>query len=471
MAKVPDLQALSAAITRAKRDRDRPFEPGEESRPVLPLVAYIDERGVRGVWGAVSEIRRHREDLYNEFVSERDLFDQIVDVVAEAEEPLDFAGLGTGIDARLAEPARWLVAVPLANFMVPGGYLRIEEDVAVLESSVQDPEWTPHGHSDPERDPFAMFHDLKDRLDGGVRWEREGGHRGALDTRMTAKLFVIESGTERSALARATTRARLALAVWCLLDPPGDKTLWPSLGEWLPRPYVEAGVVHKPYEPGKWTGTTVPSGRITTQYNEYTVTDKPERLAAPFVMMRQADTLLAPRAVLSAAWQLLIADRQPGGIQRTDELVHLHTAIDALCDIGLGPDDHDTQKRWNVVTQRFGVWEELKDVYRPEELDQAQRLGRDVRDVTEHGSDDVLVNLGYPKGARRQVQGKRELTGEQLSLARASFTLPVLRHGVRSVARRLAVDGIENGWDDSRFKGFFTRVTPGVADGCDADDA
>jgi hypothetical protein len=459
MAKVPNLEALNAAVARAKKARDRPFEPGEGPRPVLLLVALLDERGVRAVWVAVSKILRHRPDLYNEFVSERDLFDQIVDIVAEADAPLVFAELVAAIDARLAEPARWLVAVPLANFIVPGGYLRIQEDVAVLESSVQDPEWTPLGHSDPERDPFAMFHDLKDRLDGGVRWEREGGLRGALDTRMTAKLIVVESGTERAALARATTRARLALATWCLLDspedPPDERTLWPSLGEWLPRPYFEAGMVHKPYEPGKWTGTTVPSGRVNTQYEEYTVTDDPPKLSAPFSMMRMAGTMLAPRAVLSGAWQLHLAERQPVEIQRTDELVHLHTAIDALCDIGLGPDDHDTQKRWNAITKRFGVWEELRNVYRAEELDQAQQLGRDLRNITQHGSDDVLVNLGYPKGARREVQGKRELTGEQLSLARASFTVPVLRHGVRAVAHQLADDGIQNGWSDERFAGFF----------------
>jgi hypothetical protein len=454
MSRVSDLKALNAAITRAKKDRDRPFDPGEGPRAVLPLVAHLDERGVRAVWGAVSEILRGRPVLYNEFISERDLFDQIVDVVAQADKPLAFVDLVAAIEARLAEPARWLVAVPLANLLVPGGYLRIEENVAVLEASVQDPNWTPLGHSDPQRDPFAMFHDLKDRLDPGTRWEREDGRRGALDTRMTAKLIVLESGTERTALARATTHTRLALAMWCLLDPPDKRTLWPSLGEWLPRPYFEAGIVHKPYESGKWTGTSVPSGRINTEYQEYTVTDDALKLGAPFSMMRLADTMLAPRAVLSAAWHLHLAERQPADIERTDELVHLHTAIDALCDLGLGPNDRDTQKRWNAITVRFGVWEELENVYRAEELQQAQQLGRDLRNITQHGSDDVLVNLGYPKGAKRQVRGRRELTGEQLSLARASFTLPVLRHGVRTVARRLAVDGIENGWADDRFAGF-----------------
>ncbi len=356
----PSLDGLHAATHRAQEVRDRPFAPGEVSRPVLPLVSYLDEPGVRDIWAVVSEIRSRRAELYNEFVSEVDLFDQVVDVVAEAEEPLVFADLVRTIESRRAEPAHWLVAVPLANFLVPGGYLLIVEDVAALDMSVQDPKWTPSGHGDPQRNPFAMFHDLKDRLDPGVRWEREGSHRGALDTRMTAKLVIVESGTERTALARAATRTRLALAVWCLLDPPDETMLWPSLGEWLPRPYFEAGMVHKPYEPGAWTGTTTPSGRVSTQYQEYTVTDDAQKLAAPFWMMRHAETMLAPRAVLSGAWQLHLAERQPADVERTDELVHLHTAIDALCDLGLGPGDHDTQRRWRAITERFGVWKALR---------------------------------------------------------------------------------------------------------------
>jgi hypothetical protein len=272
---------------------------------------------------------------------------------------------------------------------------------------------------------------------------------------MTAKLVVIESGTERAALARAMTHARLALAVWSLLAPPDEMTLWPIVAQWLPRPFFEAGMVHKPYEPGKWTGASRTEGRISTQYQEYTVTDDAQMLAAPFSMMRLAETMCAPRAVLSGAWALHQAERQPADIERTDELVHLHTAIEALCDLDLGPTDKDAQKRWRRITERFGVWHELGNVYRAKELEEAQRLGRDLRDITQHGADDVLVNLGYPKGATREVQGRRKLTGEQLALARASFALPVLRHGVRGVARRLAMDGITNGWDDDRFKGFF----------------
>jgi len=344
--------------------------------------------------------------------------------------------------------------------LIPDGFVLIEKDRAALGMSVQDPDWTPVANKDPRQDPFAMFNGLQDRIDAGVRWTTGIKHPERLDTRMTAKLLLVESGTERAAIVRAVTRTRLALAVWCLLDPPDETMVWPMVGEWLPGSFLRAGIVHKPYEPGAWTGATSASGRSLTEYQEYTLTMDPLKLAAPFSMMRLAETMHAPRAALSGAWQLHLAERQPRDLERTDDLVHLHTAIDALCDVGLGPTDFETKKRWKVLAERFGAWTSLGSAYRASDIAAAQQLGRDLRDITQHGSDDVLVNLGYPEERVRQVQGKRELTGQQLALARARFTLPILRHGVRTVARALVTDGIANGWDDGRFRQFFQPSGP-----------
>jgi hypothetical protein len=448
---VPDLQGLNAGVKRARSERDRPLAADEGPRPVLPLVEYLDERGERAIWRAVAELGQREPGLYNRFVGERYLRDLIVDVTAEHDGPIDFPCLLEEVERQAENVAQWLIAVPLANLLVPSGFLLVKEDLAALITSVQDPDWTPHGSNDPQSDPFAMFRGLKDRLDGGVRWEREQGHRGRLDTRMTAKLVAVESGTETAALSVAVTRARLALAIWCLLDPPDPTTLWPTTGEWLPRAYVEAGIVHKPYEAGKWTGGTSPTGRWTTEFRAYTITDDPKKLAAPFEMMRLSETMIAPRAVASAAWALHLAERQPNDLERTDEVVHLRGAIEALCDAGRGPDDKDAEKRWGRITKRFGVWDAMTGLYGRRELKDAQQLARDLRNITQHGSDDILVNLGYPTGALRRVQGGRTLTSEELGLARAAAALPVLREAVRTVIRRLAITGIADGWDDERF--------------------
>lgn len=53
----------------------------------------------------------------------------------------------------------------------------------------------------------------------------------------------------------------------------------------------------------------------------------------------------------------------------------------------------------------------------------------------------------------------RSVTGEQLSLARAAAAYPVLHSAVREVVRRLAHEGITNGWDDERFRQQFEPPT------------
>jgi hypothetical protein len=404
----PNLRQLNEAVNRATSERFRPHQPGEEPRTIFPLVEYLDATGERATWRAMQELRDREPALYNRFVGERFLRDLVVEVVADHEGPIDFPDLVEEVGRRADSGEEWLVAVPLANFLVPGGYLLVQEWVAALGMSVQDPDWTPTGTEAPV-DAFAMFRDLKDRLDTGIRWWRDNDPFGRLDTRMTAKLFLVQRGTETAALSIAATRARLALAIWCLFDPPGATTLWPTLGDWLPRPYLATGTVHKLYEQDKFAGSAHAKGRWTHQYAEYTVTEDARVLAAPFEMMRLAETMVAPRAVASAAWALHQAEREPNELERTDRLVHLRAAIEAICDTGEGPSG-GVEKRWARVTERFGIWKEMRGVYGQRELEDAKRLARDLRNISQHGSDDILVNLGYPPEAIRPLKDGRTLT-------------------------------------------------------------
>jgi hypothetical protein len=445
---MPDLRSFNAAVERAKAKRHN-LQPGDQ---ILPLVEYLDERGERATWRVVGQLRQHEPALYNRFLGERYLRDTLVEITASHDPAVDFPTLVGELKGRADAAGEWLIAVPLANFLVPGGYVCIEEGVAALKMSVQAPDWTPVRRADSPDDPFALYHDLKDKLDEGVRWHREDHpHTGRLDTRMTAKLFIVQQGTETAALSVAMTKARLALAIWCLLDPPEPMKLWPATGEWQPRPYIHDDVVYKLYEPEQWIGSAQTHGRRSFQFGEYTVTDDPGKLKAPFEMMRLAETMMAPRAVASAAWALHLAEREPVDQERTDALVHLRSAIEAICDTGTGPSG-DGDRRWARITERFGVWKQMSGVYGQRELKEAKQLARDLRNITQHGSDDILANLGYPPEAIRPMQDGRSLTGEQLGLARAAAAYPVLHHAVREVVSRLARDGIANGWDDPRFR-------------------
>ncbi len=62
----------------------------------------------------------------------------------------------------------------------------------------------------------------------------------------------------------------------------------------------------------------------------------------------------------------------------------------------------------------FGVWKEMSGVYGQGEMKEAKRLARDLRNITQHGSDDILVNLGYPPEAIRPMKDGHSLASEQL---------------------------------------------------------
>lgn len=85
-----------------------------------------------------------------------------------------------------------------------------------------------------------------------------------------------------------------------------------------------------------------------------------------------------------------------------------------------------------------------------------------MRNLTTHGSDDTLVNLGYPPELIRKLSGPRKgngegrtRSGEELSLAQTAAIYPVIATAVRLAASRVAQQGIESGWDDAVFEANF----------------
>jgi hypothetical protein len=98
----------------------------------------------------------------------------------------------------------------------------------------------------------------------------------------------------------------------------------------------------------------------------------------------------------------------------------------------------------------------LRGTYQQHEIEEAKGLANDLRNIAAHGSDDVLVNLGYPASAVRVLPGGRRRSGAELGLARAAAAEPVLRHAVRDATHRLAIEAIANEWDDNWFRAVLT---------------
>ena len=98
--------------------------------------------------------------------------------------------------------------------------------------------------------------------------------------------------------------------------------------------------------------------------------------------------------------------------------------------------------------------------YLQAEIEEAKGLARDLRNVATHGSDDTLLNLGYPPDQKRVLRAGHERTGHELSLAEAAVAFPVIVTAVHAAARRVASQGIESGWDDDVFRGNFAPLKP-----------
>lgn len=440
---------LIAAVRRAQEEQYRPPAPGEGPRTVLPLTAYLGDKGEKIAWKTIAEFKRREPALYNRFLGEHALREMLVTVVAESEQELSFQEIAAELGERADSASEWLIAIPLANALAPEPYTTIAEGIGIGRT---DPGV---GRPEPEEQPgpFQMYRELGDRITHGERWLPESAPIGAVDTRRTATLFLAEPGTETYALSVARSKARLALALWCLSKPPDWRMSWPTVGDWGPRPYLSFDVVHKIKEFEQWPQRERERGRGIVEYSEYELPAERVALAAPFEILALAHERLGARAVASAAWALYVSERNPADLERTDKLLYLSAAIESICDIGADPENPDN--RWGRLSERYGVWKDLTHHYSQLELKEAKRLASDIRNITAHGSDDVLVNLGYPPEATRPMPRGRTLTGEQLALARAAAVLPILGVAVRGVIEKVAEEGSEHEWSDDWFTGLF----------------
>lgn len=464
----PRLDKLKAVVDAARAERRRPLEPGESLRPLYPLQEYVHDADKREVWRTVANLRERERELSNRFLTDRSLADVIVDKIAELDHTPGWRELCSLLEQAADDQAAWIVAIPVANLIPPAGYVALAERVGI-GLALQERDWSPI-RGDSPIDPSAIFNHLGDRLSVDARWRR-GQDDSRFDTRRTGAFFFVEEGTREIALSVARTRARYALGIWCLLRPPEWHELWPTLAEWLPQPYLHDAIDHKLYDKGEWMSKQRVLGRSVSEYSPYELPDDDELLRAPFEALARADTNRCARALLGAAHSLYLANREPNDLERTDRVLHIYAAIEALCDPGpnsrarrtwfrrimrrFRPQQPVKENRWGRVTERYGIWRSLRSAYGQRELSNAQRLTRDLRNLAAHTADAVLANLGFPATATRPLGGTRVVTGEDLALARAATALPVLTNAARETTVQLLRGAIANDWDDAWYDAQF----------------
>jgi hypothetical protein len=453
----PDLRPLINAIERAAQAQREAAH--REVISVLPMAALLDQSGERLVWRLVGTIRDREPEIYNAFVGEPNLYNLIVTAavktIYEGHLPHIVPGPRANISwsqllATLREHSqqRWLVGVPIANVAAPSEYVELGASAGLAATVQADDDKGIHARSHR----WAMEQHLGARLFAGVRRQADNDGSG-WDSRRTAMLAFAEDGSCALCLERATSRARYTLALWCLLKPPSEQgALWPTICEWEPQPYQINHIHFKQLD--------VPSaseqGNSIIVYDLYELPSDEGSRSAPFAAMDAAMDPSGPgalhaRAVLSAAWVLYSIERTASDLQRTDQLMQLGTAMAALCDIeeGRQPGSLD---RWKYVTDLLGIWRNLKGAYTQRELENARRLSSELRNISVHSSDTVLLNLDFPTTLTRELSARVRRTGEELALARMAATQPILRHAIREVALHFAQHGIQHGWDDTWFK-------------------
>lgn len=454
----PDLKKLKRAIDRAVVATRTPPEPGMTSWPITLPEDHFTEADWRLLYDVVRHIRDHHNAVYRRFLYDRTVARNIVEYTADCSAVPTIGEVVAELRARASRQAAWMVEVPLAN-LLPRAEITAVGGRAVLvrsDSRKSRPRFDPH-----LSDPFAIRRALGDELLPRGRWLPASPLRPEdIDRRVFAALVMVEEGTEYVAASVAQSRAQLAVALWCLLTPPRRterrRPLWPNVATWSPAPTIEFGLQRKPYEPIVGRGTPR-RGNTITFYSPYRLTDAARYLPAPFKAMEKAQRGSdAALSILSAARSLYLAARHPNDLERTERLVHVWQAKEALCYPG-HKGKGKSEERWERLVVNLRLRSDLvQKGYTRREINDAFEAARSLRDLTTHLPDDVLVNLNYPHQRRVQLKGGRTLSARSVGLGLVADDWPVLLAAVNRGARLLAKRAIQNGWNSRSFHDVFT---------------
>ncbi len=454
----PNLRGLKRAVDAAVAATRTPPAPGATSWPFTLPQQHLAPDDALEIWGVVRWVRRNHRRLYLQFLSQWTIYDFVVDYVAQATAPT-VSALVTELESRAQQETTWLVDIPLLNLMPPRETVPLGPRAMLVR--------TDHSRREGARfgpyldDIWAVKRHLGDELTPRDRWLRASGAREVdMDTRMTSSLFLVEDGIEELAVNLAETRARLAVSMWCLLAPPrlahDPRQPWPTVGGWTPASHIEFGIQRKLYEPGYRFGRARRRGnRITLHDAPYRLTRSERYLMSPFTAMAEARRgNQCAVAILSAARSLYLAQRVPNDLERTERVLHVWRAKEALSDRGRRGQGNN-EERWQRLVVNLRIRRELaRRGYDQEEIDEALALSESLRHLATHRAEDVLVNLDYPEQLKTQLK-QETLDADRLGLALVAADWPVLLATVSVAARRLAKGAIKNGWSERWFHSRF----------------
>jgi len=413
--------------------------PGHEK-----LWPAVSETTGWAVLALVKRIERERPELFGRYGSLDELQVAIIDLFDHEQPSVSSAAeLFAALEA-VAEEI-WVIASPLANLMPPAKLESLSAGLALVPASPQHGDWF-QIRKEVNRHFGSQFHQLDGRLDYDIDHQ-------PVDTRRGAWLVSEERGSLEAGKERAMVRAQLILATWTLLKPPHNEVhmpLWPVASEWLPQPHFH--IMQRSIslqEDGRERNSTV-----VYDDDELALYHPPEgelRLA-PIAALERAATHPAAVRLLSAAWSLYLAARPQTELQWIDRLMFVQRARNQICE---QPDCADSwPKRWEALSANLSLTTELSDRgFDEQSIGALSERAWDLRNISVHSGDAVLVSLGYPPEREQPLRGRRSIAGSELAPLHVREAIEAPFAAVHLAATKLRGLMLESefdqgGWDE-----------------------
>jgi hypothetical protein len=382
-----DPSPLRAALRRDMAARAFPQFGGE------PLWANLSAEGRQQLGRLIDWLSHNRPDVYTAFADEDDL----LVALADAAEQMD--DVGWTIDDLLKQAVTdavgvWLVSVPLVGVAPPDEVWALDEGVLLAPASTwRNDNVDPHRVRQevarlagaPAEIGSRYLHDVKDEL---------------IDTRRTATLVCKIRGTRGWCRRVAFEQCRFLVAGWTLFSPPESEMytpMWPLVTEWQPQPqlHVQEAAHHVAGDGAatKHRGMTIVHGP-----DDDVLWPWPDEATIKKVLraVRAAGRSRAAAALITAAWDLYLAARNPSDAPWIERLVHIMHAREALCEDPSG-DDRKLESRFRTACGRLGIADALQPRgWGQREMQIVSGELRRLRNLAAHSSDISRLRLGYP---------------------------------------------------------------------------
>jgi hypothetical protein len=406
-----EIERLHHLVHAAQAIVRRPWEPGETSRPIEFFTDHLDDEGWRLGWTLVAALRERAPELFRLY-SEEGLHRALLDLLLSRPSPPPVQGLVAELLEQAAEDnGPWLVSIPLANASLSRPWAPLSESAVMWRAptahQMEDQEARETLEQEETKAEFAVFHHLGDRIRPASAVLRLGSGR-EIETGRTVSMLLTESGPPVVATETARMRAQYALATWSLLAPPKDWHVLPDLGVWAPQPNLTQATVYKRFDPGQWISS---ERRRGGSYREWGPYDLPadDVLTAPFEAFEHLDRRPA-QALLSATLAAHSASRATRSLL-SERIRDVRAAVESLCEPPAGSSQR-VRKRWERVAVRFGVWDRVAEnrAYTPALIAEVQRRIVNARNISAHGADAALIDLGWLAGDRALRLGSAAAT-------------------------------------------------------------